>query len=248
MKTVAIIGKIIIIVLMVNYTLDSSSTPDMPRTPGIHDQILMLGNGLALRYGLALPTSYSTEKPIPLVLTLHYGGPVTPHYGRDFLSILPEPALRELQAVMVAPDCPGNGWTDPISEEAVIALVRYIQKNYKIDTQKCLVTGFSLGAIGTWHLAAGYPDIFSAAVPISGITDEQTLSKIQGIPVYVIHSRRDEIFPIRRVEKIVDFLKENGQPIRFKAEEGISHYHTGRFAAALKEAVPWIKGIWEKQK
>lgn len=246
MKTFALIWKIVIIILMANHTFGHPVPPHMPRTPGIHDQIIELENGKPLRFGLALPADYSAHRPMPLIMALHYGGPVTPHYGRDFLTILPEPALRGLGAIMAAPDCPGEGWTDPVSVSAVLTLLQFIRENYIIDQHKIMVTGFSLGAIGTWHLAAEYPDIFSAAIPISGMTDEKTLAKIRDIPIYVIHSRRDEIFPIHQVETLVDILKQRGVSIQFKTVEGISHYHTAGFSRALKGAVDWVERIWNR--
>jgi hypothetical protein len=63
------------------------------------------------RYTMTLPAGYSGEESVPLVLVLHYGGHGTPYYGKDILVDLVEPALRELGAIFIAPDCPVKDWT-----------------------------------------------------------------------------------------------------------------------------------------
>ncbi len=88
-------------------------TDHLPGKPGIYEETLALKNTTTLRYTLSVPESFSPQQPVPLIIALHYGGTVTPWYGKGYLSILVEPALRELGAVMAAPDCPANGWDNP---------------------------------------------------------------------------------------------------------------------------------------
>ena len=106
---------------------------------------------------------------MPLILALHYGGHGAPYYGKDILTGLVEPALREVEAIIVAPDCTGDDWTDAQSEEDVIALLDHVQGAYNIDPQRILVTGYSMGGIGTWHLAARHQDRFTAALVMAGV-------------------------------------------------------------------------------
>ena len=83
-------------------------------------KIAELKSGLKLRYTLSLPDSFSSGKSYPLVVALHYGGEVTPFYGKAFLTSFVEPALKGLDAIIFAPDCPLSGWTNPVSESAVL--------------------------------------------------------------------------------------------------------------------------------
>ena len=212
----------------------------------IYEKTLTLKNTTTLRYTLSIPGSYSGEQPVPLVTALHYGGTVTPWYGKGYLTILVEPALRELGAVIAAPDCPGNGWDNLSSESAILSMVDHIKQHYNINSEQVLITGFSMGAIGAWYMAARYPHIFSAAIPISGIANRETLEIIKDIPIYAIHSKQDEIFSIKPVQEMVREVKKKGVPVHLEVVEGISHYNTGLFAGPLRAAVPWIKKIWEK--
>ncbi|MGD2091777.1 MAG: prolyl oligopeptidase family serine peptidase [Candidatus Aminicenantes bacterium] len=219
---------------------------ELPKKPGIYEETLTLKSGTLLRYTLSIPGEFSPEQSIPLVMALHYGGDVTPWYSKGYVNILVEPALQKLNAIIVAPDCPGKGWNNPSSEAAVLELLNHIKSHYSIDEERMLVTGFSMGGIGTWHMVARHPQLFSAAIPMSGTVGQETVKKIKNTPVYVIHSKQDEFFPFKQVEEMVQILKDRGVPVQLQLVDGISHYNTAGFAQYLKEAVPWIKETWEK--
>lgn len=222
-------------------------TENFPGTTGIYEKTLTLENGNTLRYTLYIPESFSSKKEVPLIMALHYGGEVTPWYGKGYLTILVKPALRKLGAIIVAPDCPARGWDNPTSESAVITLMNHIKQHYKINDKQVLLTGFSMGAIGTWYIAARHPDLFSAAIPVSGMVEQETIDMFRDLPVYVIHSKADEILPIKKVEKMVEQLESKGVPVTFVVVQRISHYHTGDFAIPLEKAIPWIKLVWKKR-
>ena len=146
---------------------ESRTRPDCAVTlgPGIHQQLLPPDN---LRFSVAIPDGYESGRPVPLVLALHYGGTVTPFYGMGLLQGLVEPALRQLGAIIAAPDNVANGWSNPRSEANVLALLDAIQEDYSIDPGKTLLLGYSMGGMGTWYLAARHPERFKAAIPIAG--------------------------------------------------------------------------------
>jgi predicted peptidase len=218
-----------------------------PGGSAVQEKAMELASGATLRYTLALPPSFSSDRRHPLVVALHYGGRVTPYYGKPFLTNLVLPALGGLAAIMVAPDCPGEGWTDPLSEAAVLALIRQVQKDYPVDGRRLLITGYSLGAIGTWNLALKHPDLFSAAIPVSGMPPQGIVVGPAGPGFWVIHSEADELFPLEAVRKFVHFCEAQGLSIQLHPVAGLSHYKYDTFVPALKEAVPWVKSVWEEK-
>lgn len=138
------------------------SLPDQ----GIHEMVLKLKDGYFLSYTVSVPF-FKPGKPVPLVLALHYGGEVTPYYGRTFLEMLVDPAFKKLGAIIIAPDCPGESWTDTKSEAVVLELLDFLKNSWPVDTNRIIVTGFSMGGTGSWFLAERHPDIFSAAIPVA---------------------------------------------------------------------------------
>jgi predicted peptidase len=216
---------------------------ELPRLgPGIHQQTASLPGGGALRYTISVPPGYDSKKPAPLVVALHYGGVVTHFYGRGMIDGLVGPALADLGAVIVAPDAQDGDWTTPKNEQAVVWLTRSIQKSYAIDPKKVLLTGFSMGGQGTWFIGSRHQDLFTAAIPVAGGPVGGTSWTI---PVYVIHSRDDEVLALGPTQQHVERLKEHGAKVELKVLTGLTHYQTPRYSAALKETLPWLRRVWD---
>lgn len=198
------------------------------------------------RYAVAVPKSLKKDQPAPLVLALHYGGTVTPYYGMEAMITIFEPALRKLGAIMVAPDCTGNTWVSSRSEEDVLAILDRVASEWDIDPERTLITGYSMGGAGTWHLAPRHPDRFKVALVVSGYPPTGVLDGPWTTPLYVIHSRTDEILPYEETVAAVEELESRGVTVELDLLGGIAHYQTDLFIRPMKQAVPWIKDMWER--
>lgn len=224
----------------------SSDSPVL--TPGLHTVSLERGSQPTIHYAISIPRSYSASKPVPLILALHFGvqGGSTAGAGRDVVQILIGPALAELGAIIVAPDSLRGDWTTPENEKAVIELLDVIQARYSIDKKKVVVTGFSVGGAGTWHIAEAFPERFSAAIPISGRPSAS--SPGWRLPVLAIHSRDDQVVPFAPTELRIAELQKSGVNARLIALSGITHFETYRFRDALQQAVPWLREVWKDRR
>lgn len=216
------------------------------RLPTIDQKILKLADGENLRYTIRLPGEYSSDKPVPLIVALHYGyrgRTPQPWYGRGMIEALVEPALSELDAIVIAPDSLGGGWNTKRNDSAVIELMDHIEKNYSIDKQRTLLMGFSMGGHGTFHFGGHHQDRFRAAIPIAARPSTTTEWKI---PLYVIHSKADEVVKIGPTQAYVEKIKAAGADVTFAVVDDLPHFQTPRFAEPLKEAIPWIKKVWAR--
>ena len=213
----------------------------------VQERLLRLEDGSILRYTIAIP-EYDTERKVPLILALHYGGwedeDNSLFYGKGILLRLIEPAMAELEAIVVAPDCPGTDWSDSTSVAAVLALLDHITNWYLIDTDKIVLTGYSLGGNGVWHLAAHHPARFSAAIPIAAHPPLDLVDQLTDLPIFVIHSRDDEQVPIEPTDQMVRLLLDRGAPVQYLIVEGITHHQTIRFRDHLRSTIPWLKKTW----
>ncbi len=209
-----------------------------------HEKALNLEDGLTVRYTLYLPPSIEKKKSLPLILVLHYGGTVTPYFGKDILVYLVEPAFQSLEAIMVSPDCPARTWNNPISEKAILALIDNLLANYPVDKNKIIITGYSMGAVGTWYFVSRHPGLFSAAIPISGVPKEAISLENNPTPFYVIHSEDDELIPLAQVKKFVQEMKAKGVKVHLEVIRGVGHYEYDGYVEALKKTVFWIKKQW----
>ena len=209
--------------------------------PGVHQLTLP---GSERRYTLILPRGYGNEKAVPLVMALHYGGPVTPYIGRGLLEQLVAPALDELGAIMVAPDSAADGWANPTAEQHVLELLSYIEAHYNVDSSRTLLTGYSMGAMGTWYLAPRHPELFEAAIPMAGRPQTDSTALDWRTPTYVINSTADELIPIGPTRAAVEVLRARGAPIEIAVIDGTTHFQIPQYRRHLRAAIPWLTDAW----
>lgn len=206
---------------------------------------LRIPDGPAVRYGLAVPGDYKASSPRPLVVALHPGGGGTPFYGDRYLRSVFHPGLRDLNAIMVAPDAPAQTWTDAEAERAVTSLIRDVQAKFAIDPRRILIVGFSMGGRGAWFMSSRHADRFTAAIVMAG-QSEEPLENLARIPTYVIHSRDDERVPFDQAAQRVDALERMGRKVRFDVLEGVGHYSMSDYGDALQRAGRWVREQWER--
>lgn len=214
------------------------------------DRILTLADGTELRYGLHVPEE-ADDRPLPLVVGLHYGwgrgpGP-PPYYGRDYMNVLARPGLADLEAIIVAPDCPGRGWADPRSDAAVMELIEAVQREFAIDADRIVVTGYSMGGMGTWSFVARHPNLVSAAIPMAGRPTAEILADWGRTPVFAVHGVEDEVVPIGPTRDAVAELQLRGVEARLVEVPAFAHFQTARFAQPMQAAVAWLRRVWDSQ-
>jgi predicted peptidase len=219
----------------------TANSMDDPRTPGLHKLVF---EQTAMRYSLLIPQGYNGETRTPMVLALHYGGVVTPFYGAPLLEQLIGPALSDTGAIIVAPDNDGTGWDNVASETRVMALLTHLFAQYPIDRRRLIVTGYSLGGIGSWYYAARHPTLFPAAIPISGRAPTDLSDIDWRMPLYVIHGDKDDVFPVDQTRQDVADLEERGETVKLTIVEGALHYDVTVFREALQSTIPWIEDLW----
>ena len=118
--------------------------------------------------------------------------------------------------------------------------------HYEIDSKRILIMGYSRGGNGIWYIAARNPKEFGAAVAMSAKPLKDALSHEWKIPLYVIHSREDEEFPIEEVTTTVRRMQEAGAPVTLAIVEEITHLETSKYVEPLRAAVPWLHKVWSR--
>lgn len=212
--------------------------------PGVTESVFVLESGAEMRYAISLPAGYA-ETPRPLVLALHPGGRSV-YYGSWFMQSIVEPALRDWDAVIVAPDVPARSWSVPESERAVLALLADVAARHAIDPDRVLVTGFSMGGAGTWYFAARNPDLFTGAIAVAARPAEDRLDSFGQMPLYLIHSPDDEVVPYGPVEDAALELEARGSAVELLRLPGATHYMMGAYVGPIRRAGEWIRERWDE--
>ena len=219
---------------------------ELPQTRGMHALQLDVPGGSPVLYAVSVPDGYRSSTPAPLVIVLHPGGQRTRYYGGDFMRRVVEPALRQLKAIMIAPDCSGRDWADASCEQPVLTLFDRATRSYNIDRKRVLVVGYSMGGRGTWHMAAGHPELFTAAIPMAASTRGMTIDQLGRQPTYVIHSREDEVVPFEPAEENAAALKKLKRDVEFEALDDFTHFDMVSYVDALQRAGRWVASRWRQ--
>ncbi|MEM7455836.1 MAG: dienelactone hydrolase family protein [Planctomycetota bacterium] len=217
------------------------STPT--EAPEMKREKLVLKSGTVADYALYIPEGYVADQPRPLILGLHFGGRAQPAYGQAILDALVIPGLGELGAIMVAPVSIDGRWNTDANQAAIFEILDYVESQYSIDSDRVLVTGFSMGGQGTWDTAAANQQRFSAAIPVAGRIPANPDIQWE-IPLYIINSKADEVIPFEMAKQYAEDIEADGANVTFHAVDDLPHFQTGRFSVPLKEAVPWVREIW----
>ncbi len=74
-------------------------------------------------------------------------------------------------------------------------IINYMSKNYKINKNRVYATGFSLGAMMTYHLITKTAGTFAAYGPVSGVCfDNRNITASRHVPLIHHHGSADDVF------------------------------------------------------
>jgi predicted peptidase len=175
-----------------------------------------------LDYLLYLPQDYEKQEKWPLLLFLHGAG--ERGNNLDLVTIHGPPkriaAGDEFPFIVVSPQCPKDKWWDPV---ALTALLDELVEKHKVDTDRIVVTGLSMGGFGTWSLAAHTPGRFAAIAPICGGGDPIWARRITHLPTWVFHGAKDGAVPLERSQQMVNELRRRSGNVTFTVYPEAEH-------------------------
>jgi poly(3-hydroxybutyrate) depolymerase len=192
-----------------------------------------------LPYRVYVPRKYVAAKSMPLIVALHGLGQTEDSFFDAYGKKLPELAEQH-GYIMVAPlgyrVDGGYGWgvatppVDPVarrsselSEQDVMQVLAEVRKHYNIDPDRIYLMGHSLGAIGTWKLAAKFPDIWAAIAPFAGQGAPTTMDRMKHIPAFVVHGDNDPTVGVRGSRTMVEAMKAQGVDFTYIEVPGGNH-------------------------
>jgi poly(3-hydroxybutyrate) depolymerase len=213
--------------------------PFAGRTGDLKRHYTLESAGEILPYRMYVPTTYTGATAFPLIVALHGLGGTEDAFFENYERKLPP--LAEQHGYIVAaplgyrvdgfygwglgapPADPATKRVQDLSEQDVMQVLQRVRQQYKIDQNRIYLVGHSMGAIGTWKIAAKYPDIWAAIGPISGLGAPETLERIRNIPEIVVHGDDDATVNVSGSRSMVARLKELGAEVRYIEVPGGSH-------------------------
>lgn len=194
-------------------------------------------SGITIPYRLFVPQSYSSSVKYPIVLTLHGSG----ECGTDNVVQITNNRIAEIWAedtnqarnpcFVFSPQVPDwdhrfpdvdmnqpNGYDFSTTPETsvemnIMSCLDSLCRAYSIDTNRIYVTGLSMGGWGTWDLIIRFPNMFAAAIPMSGGGDPTEAARIAAVPVWDFHGGADPTVPVQNSQAMAAAFEALGIPV-----------------------------------
>lgn len=208
-------------------------------------------DGSVQPYGVIIPKSYDRSKPMRLDVVLHGSSKPVGMSELKFINRFdegdedkgnaPDVDYIELHPLGRVENC--YRWA---GETDVFEAIEAVCRNYKIDRDRIVLRGMSMGASGTWHLGLKHPDRFVAIGPYCGYVDTHRFSetpipgfiKVGPLPPHQeigLHML-DSIDYAANASMVPEIASIGDKDVFFQ-----SHVHMGEVFA--KEGIPFVNLI-----
>jgi predicted peptidase len=187
-------------------------------------------------YLLFMPRNRSEESngKLPLILFLHgidaldgtVGGPSN-------LQLVKKEGLPKIldgnnsfPAIVVSPQCPSETewYYENIDNNRLInRLLDSVIQRYPVDTNRIIITGLSMGGIGSWYFAIHNPTRFAAIVPVASRGDSGWDVCAIKDSVWAFHGDQDATIPLWKAEAIISAFRACGENPRFTVYPNVGH-------------------------
>ena len=79
-----------------------------------------------------------------------------------------------------------------MGELHVLAALEDVQRRFRIDPDRIVCTGQSMGGTGTTYLCCRYPDVFAAGIPLASTYGHISLvTNLRDVPMFYVHGGKD---------------------------------------------------------
>ena len=173
------------------------------------------------------------KKKWPVILYLHGAG----ERGRDGVlqtTVGLGPYVRERAATFPffvvfpqAEDTQGRILTEwsPTSPDGkrALAILASVEREFAIDANRRVLSGWSMGGYGTWSIGAAEPKRWSALVPVAGGGDLAWASSLKDLPIWDFQGATDTVVPPSAVRPLIDAIRKAGGHPKYNEIPDVGH-------------------------
>jgi|SRR5436309_7664012 len=206
------------------------------------------GTGESIPYRLFVPSRWTPDTRLPMLVTLRAGNTVDGPYRanndlvkvaeqRGYLVVTPMGYRGLSQPYYGSPyqiarpnaAAPAAGWTAQENERAeqdVLYVIDLVAKEYNVDLSRVYLHGQNPSGSGALYLAAKYTDRFAAIVVSSApiVYDAYPFDRLKGkLALLVIHGDQDTVNPIEASQKMAAAAKAAGVDAVYATVPGGTH-------------------------
>ena len=185
------------------------------------------------KYVVFVPDDYTPEKKWPIIMFLHGAGERgTDGRSQSTIGLGPmvKARAKTFPFIVVFPQCENekgrylHGWLAGSADgRRSLKILEAVEKEFSVDPRHRVLTGWSMGAYGTWSIASATPDLWSAVVPLAGGGDVTKVASLKSVPVWAFHGDNDTAIRPIESRKLIDALKEAGGNARYTELPKVDH-------------------------
>jgi hypothetical protein len=168
-----------------------------------------------------VPTDYDSTKSYPFLLGWHGAG----DNGENTRNIFTYWLAQRVNAIIACPDANKiNGLDGSYFTNLASKAYSYIRTNYKIDTTKMIVMGYSWGGGFAYQLGLLNPNLFTGIIglaPAIGTLDQTMWGNINKVRMATILGDSD--FNYTAVNALMTDIKNRGAAILYLIKPGVKH-------------------------
>jgi len=193
--------------------------------PGFHLRTLE-SDGEPYSYVVFVPENYDGETKVPVLLFLHGAGErgtdaITP--AQVGLGPSLEANRSAFPAIAIFPQARETWRAGSDDAERALAALDDVINDYVVDRSRVVLTGLSMGGMGTWSIAASHPERFSALVPVCGAGDPSTAATLKDLPAWIFVGDQDSRRFVGGSRAMARALIDQGAEVRHTEYRGIGH-------------------------
>jgi len=188
-------------------------------------------------YRLYVPTDYNASSSYPLLVLLHgMGGDENTMFDGYGNGAVIQSAEHHSYLVACPKGREAASMYKGAAEQDVLDVLKDVERAYKVNPKRVYLAGHSMGAYGTWSIAADHPTLFAALAPISGGGDLAIAAKLKAVPQFVVHGDADPTVPVTQSRLMVEAMKKAGAEVKYTEVPGGNHVNV---------VVPNFEGMFE---
>lgn len=191
----------------------------------------------------AEPGVLRSRRGVPVVVYLHGRG--WDVMSNDRMMNIPKAFAqrenyRERPCIIIVPQAPTDGDWDRANLRKVLEILDAIEAHFSVDADRVYLTGYSMGAGGTYKLLALAPERFAAAAVAAGRPNRNLAEAIAHIPMRAFIGTEDDPPVVNNSRGIAQALKDLDADFILTEFEGEGHGIGGKVFRETPGLHAWL--------